>query len=210
MLDNYIKLENGLIKQDVVNKIDYNQDYINNSYNNYGLKTTQISHLRLGYILGVIGKVPDSILDVGYGNGEFLKTCSSVIPNCYGNDITGYPIPEGSTFISDIYSHKFDVTCFFDVLEHFDDIYDIKHLKSEFIVVSLPNCHYYSDEWFENWKHRRPNEHLWHFNSQSLIKFMREIGYRLVDISNVEDVVRNNNESYSNILTGVFVKGVLF
>jgi hypothetical protein len=206
MLDNYIRLDNGVIKQDKVDKIEYTPGYINNSYNNYGIKTTQISHLRLGYILGALGKVPNSILDVGYGNGEFIKTCSQVIPNCYGNDVSGYPIPEGVLFVDDIYSQQFDVVCFFDVLEHFDNIYDIKQLMTEYVVISLPNCHFPSDEWFEGWKHRRPNEHLWHFNAMSLMNFMGEIGYKTLDLSNIEDIVRPGVDASPNILTGIFCK----
>lgn len=206
MLDNYTRLENGVIKQNNVNKIAYTPGYIDNSYNNYGIKTTQISHLRLGYILGVLGKIPNSILDVGYGNGEFIKTCNTIIPKCYGNDISGYPVPDGVEFIDDIYSKQFDVTCFFDVLEHFDDIYDIRNLMSEYVVISLPNCHYFSDEWFSNWKHRRPNEHLWHFNAPSLMNFMGEMGYKTLDLSNIEDIVRQGDGDVFNILTGVFIK----
>lgn len=206
MLENYSILKNGVIKQDIINKITYNVDYINNSYNSYGIKNTQMSHLRLGYILGCLKHTPNSILDVGYGNGDFIKTCTNVIPNCFGNDISEYPIPEGVTFVGDIYSHKFDVVCFFDVLEHFDNIYDIEKLKSEYVVISLPECHYFSDEWFDTWKHRRPNEHLWHFNKNSLINFMKEIGYQKIDICNIEDIVRKHDHSYTNIITGVFKK----
>jgi hypothetical protein len=72
--------------------------------------------------------------------------------------------------------------------------------------VSLPNCHYFSDEWFETWKHRRPNEHLWHFNETSLINFMNEIGYSKVNICNIEDTIRKHSHDYSNILTGIFKK----
>ena len=150
----------------------------------------------------------NSILDVGYGNGEFIKTCSKVIPNCYGNDISGYPIPDGIEFIEDIYSKQFDVTCFFDVLEHFNNIYDIRNLMSEYVVISLPYCHYISDDWFADWKHRRPNEHLWHFNGSSLMNFMGELGYKTLDLSNIEDIVRSGADGTANILTGVFVKDI--
>jgi hypothetical protein len=42
-----------------------------------------------------------------------------------------------------------------------EDIEFVKDLKCHYVCISLPWCHYFSDEWFETWKHRKPNEHLW-------------------------------------------------
>ena len=57
-----------------------------------------------------------------------------------------------------------------------------------------------------NWKHRRPDEHLWHFNEKSIEKFFNEMGYDIVDYSNVEDMIRITKEEYPNILTCIFKK----
>ena len=125
---------------------------------------------------------------------------------CFGYDITGYDIPEGCEFIKDWVNLNVDVITFFDVLEHFEDPYMIKDLNAKYVILSFPWCHYISDEWFENWKHRKPNEHLWHFNKESLVNFMSEVGYDVINVTNVEDIIRKNNLEYSNILTGVFKK----
>ena len=45
-LSNYTKLENGVIKQKNVNKIEYNYEY-SNKYNNYGEKSNYLSYLIL-------------------------------------------------------------------------------------------------------------------------------------------------------------------
>lgn len=206
MIDNYEILENGVIKQIVREPFKYGYNYSNN-YNQLGELGVRMGHLRLGYILGGINEPINKILDVGYGNGDFLKVASQIIPNCYGSDITKeYIVPEGCVFIDDLSSEKFDVVCFFDVLEHYDEIYDIKNLKTKYVVISLPNCHNFSDSWFSEWKHRKPNEHLWHFNQDSLVRFMDEVGYEVISVSNVEDVIRKNNQPYSNILSGIFKK----
>ena len=76
-LSNYTKLENGVIKQKNVNKIEYNYEY-SNKYNNYGEKSNYLSYLRLGVLLGSINKIPSSILDVGYGNGSFLNASKNI------------------------------------------------------------------------------------------------------------------------------------
>lgn len=210
MIENYKQLSNGLIKQVSFfkEKQTYDNHYVDVRYNTYGIKGPQLSGVRLAYLITKINLTPKSILDVGYGNGDFLRACLHSIENCYGNDVSGYPIPDGAIFIEDIFSKHFDVICFFDVLEHFEEIDFIKKLNCKYFYISLPWCHYFSDEWFTNWKHRRPDEHLWHFNEKSLTNFMEEMGYDLIDISNIEDTIRTTKESYPNILTGIFQKRI--
>jgi len=205
MLENYKKHENGVIEQIVKEPFDYNFDYSNN-YNKLGEIGTRMAHLRLGHLIGSLGFVPDSVMDIGYGNGDFLKVCQNIIPNCYASDISEYPAPDGCKFIDNPNSINVDVVTFYDVLEHYHNIYDIKDIKAKYLVISVPDCHYFNDDWFKNWKHRKPNEHVFHFNKTSLVNFMREIRYDLINISNIEDTIRKNNLDYSNIITGVFKK----
>lgn len=209
MIENYEILENGLIKQkSILNKIrTYDYDYVNSSYNQYGEKGSQMAGLRLGYLVSKLGYWPKSILDVGYGNGDFLKICKNKIDS-YGNDISGYPVPEGVTFVENIFERHYDVICFFDVLEHFEKIDFVQNLKCDYIFLSLPWCHNFSDEWFSNWKHRRPDEHLWHFDQKSIENFFNEMGYEMIDYSNIEDLIRVSNEDYPNILTCILKKNL--
>ena len=208
MLENYEKLPNGVIKQkEIINTIQsYNVEYVSERYNTYGEKGLQMAYLRLGFLLGSIDDEIKSVLDIGYGNGDFLKVCSDIIENCYGNDISNYPLPDKCVFVEDIFENEYDVTCFFDSLEHFEEIEFVSRLKSKYVYISLPWCHNKSDEWFSNWKHRREDEHLWHFNDESLVNFMLEMGYEKVRISNVEDTVRKPINEDKNILTGLFRK----
>ena len=208
MLENYEKLPNGVIKQkEIINTIQsYNVEYVSERYNTYGEKGLQMAYLRLGYLLGSIDEEIKSVLDVGYGNGDFLKVCSDIIQNCYGNDISNYPLPDKCVFVENIFENEYDVTCFFDSLEHFEEIDFVSKLKSKYVYISLPWCHNKSDEWFSNWKHRREDEHLWHFNDESLVNFMLEMGYEKIRISNVEDAIRKPINEDKNILTGLFKK----
>lgn len=207
MLKGYIKNKFGIIEQiDKSQKIPYDPSYSDVRYNAYGIKVDNMSHLRLGFILGSIGHNINSILDVGYGNGSFLKTCTNIIPKCYGADISGYPIPSGCEFVSDITEESYDVITFFDSLEHFEDITFIEKLKCKYICISLPWCHYYNDEWFDMWKHRRPNEHLFHFNDESLDNFFSFYKYKKINSSsNIEDTIRKSTET-KNILTAIYKK----
>jgi len=209
VLDNYEKLPNGLIRQKrIISKIKYNRDYIRERYDSYKSASVNMGFLRLGYLLGTLKSTPSSILDVGYGNGDFLSAANKHIGNsgkCYGFEVNGYDIPDGCIKVDDIFSNSYDVVCFFDVLEHFDNVYDIQNLKTNYIYISVPNCTYLSDEWFLNWKHRRPDEHLWHFNENSLTNFMSEIGFIKVSCCFIEDTLRKSKDS-ENILTSIFKK----
>ena len=206
VLENYQINDDGVIYQVDKEPISYGEDYVKNSYVVYEPLPTYMGYLRLGNIIGSIGKVPDSILDVGYGNGSFLKVCKDIVSNCYGFDVTNYPVPEGCNLVNDLFSESYDVITFFDSLEHFENIEFVKDLKCNYVCVSVPNCHYKDDEWFRTWKHRRPNEHLWHFNQESLSNFMKRMGYTLISSSNIEDTIRKNNTEDFNILTSVFKK----
>lgn len=212
MLDNYEKNADGVIHQKrIVNSMQvYDKHYVDTRYNTYDEKRMQMAYYRLGFILGQIGEVPNSILDVGYGNGDFLKASSTIMNRCYGNDVSNYPLPDKVEFVTNITAQHFNVITFFDALEHFEDIEFVKELDCDYLVVSLPWCHYFSDEWFDQWKHRRPDEHLWHFDDASLVRFADRMGYDLVSITNMEDAIRVDpvakSEGYSNILTGVFRK----
>lgn len=207
MLDNYVKTNDGVIKQINFTPYNYDETYTIDRYVN---KPTSdiMSYLRLGYVIGSIGYVPNSILDVGYGSGDFLQTCIGFIKNIYGNDTPpAYPLPKGAQFIEDITKQEVDVVTFFDSLEHFSDIEFVKDLKCKYIIISLPWCYNGNDEeWFLNWKHRREDEHLYHFNEKSLVTFMKRQGYDLINYSNIEDKIRIDVNLKPNILTACFKK----
>jgi hypothetical protein len=207
MLDNYKKDKNGVIFQIEKKEFNYGLEYVETRYTAYDT-TSLMSYLRLGALLGKLAPYePMKLLDVGYGNGDFLKTASSVIPECFGADILpAYPLPENIKFVEDIYCEEYDIVCFFDSLEHFDDIYDIKSLKTKYVFISVPWCHYISDAWFDSWKHRREDEHLWHFDLESLTKFFESLGYEYISHSSIEDIIRKPVDDMSNILTALFRK----
>ena len=159
MLHNYERTSDGVIRQIEVDPVEYSKEYIESSYSSYGDKPTCMGYLRLGYITGVLGRTPKSLMDVGYGDGSFLKVCKDIIPICAGNDVSGYDVPEGCAQEDNLLA-EYEVITFFDVLEHFENIEIVKELNCKYIVISVPNCTYKGDDWFAEWKHRRPNEHL--------------------------------------------------
>ena len=205
MLDNYYKGEYGVIHQKEVK--EFNKDYAA-QYNNYGELSNYMSYLRLGWLGGAIGYLPESILDIGYGNGAFLNVCKQAGINiCHGEDISNYPLPEGCTSISydDIFKTHYDVITMFDSFEHFEDLSFIGKLDCSYLIISVPNCYAgEEDEWFGSWKHRREDEHLHHFNITSLNNFCGWHNYRLINYSYIEDAIRKDDNYKPNILTACF------
>jgi hypothetical protein len=206
MIENYKLTQDGVIEQIIKEEFIYDKSY----GDRYGMfnQTRNIENLRLGYIIGSLGKVPNSLMDVGYGNGYFLDSCKNLIKNLYGNDIEpAYPLNEGIEFVPNILEKEVEVITFFDCLEHFHDIEFVKNLKCKYIVISLPWCHNgLDDEWFTNWKHRKPNEHIFHFDEKSLETFMKRQGYTMLNYCNLEDNIRVDKNLTPNILTAIFKK----
>lgn len=203
----YKRFPNGIIKQQD-NKItmDYGNEYILNNYCSPIPKETltKMAGLRLGYLLGSIGKDIGSILDFGYGGGDFLDTCVEKGLDSYGIDVPGVSLPKGCKEGS--LDNYYDAICFFDSLEHMQDIDFVKNLKCTYICIAVPWCHFCSkeelgEEWFSQWKHRKYGEHLWHFDDISLENFLNECGFEVINKSNIEDTIRKNSGSFENILT---------
>ena len=201
----YEVTKDGVIHQKTSNIIQYDVNYINDRYTKYGYLNDEMSYLRIGFLLGSVKEKIEKILDVGYGNGSFLKISKTMMKECSGYDISGFELPENIIKVEDMYKYSYDVVCFFDVLEHLENIEVIKELKTKYIYISVPWCHFFSEEWFMNWKHRRYNEHIWHFNEKSLDTFMNRMGYnRITNTENIEDSIRKTDFNYPNILTCIY------
>lgn len=196
----------GIDKYGVIHQLDakpyvYDSNYVA-TYDSpdYTRQNDILQALRLGFIIGAHGSVPGSICDVGYGNGAFLKA-AEIIPLRYGKDVTGVEV-EGVTLVDNY--PVCDVITFHDCLEHIPDLSFVKYLQCKTLVVSLPWCHSTGD-WFDNqYKHRKPDEHLHHFNRRSLADFMWSTGWRPVASSYHEDIVRKSTHGKENILTMAF------
>lgn len=157
--------------------------------------------LRLGFVIGVHSSIPASLADIGFGNGAFLKRCKDVIPKLYGKDVSGIQLD----FVENVWHYpKCDVVTFWDCLEHIQSLDFLHDIPCDTICISLPYCHFDSIEWFENWKHRKPNEHLHHFSPDTLTAVMGKYGWSAIATSHHEDIVRIGVNSLPNILTMAF------
>lgn len=176
--------------------------------------TPLLSHLRLGFVLGAFGDfyhpfptvaspgvVEDFLLDVGYGNGSFLKLAAKCGFNVYGKEVHGvdYGIRE-----AELDEAEWDLVTFFDSLEHFADLNEVRKMCAKRVVVSVPArpASFPADL---SWKHYRPGEHLHYFSQSSLVEFFESGDLAFTCVSYFEDIVRGkSSHGEANILTCAF------
>lgn len=213
----YEKNEFGVIKQsnpeNFVYDAKYSATYDTEAYKR-GSETLQA--MRYGFATAAHGNPVFSILDCGYGNGDFMKFARQHSKGVWGYDVTGVPVPDSCLTAPNIFQ-PVDVVSFWDCLEHFHDIDFLAELECQTICISLPYCRFnnivkeqsFDDavNWFNEWKHRKPNEHIRHFNRSSLKRTMQHFGWREVSYSHQEDIIRKPIDHYPNILTMAFKKG---
>jgi hypothetical protein len=170
----------------------------------YKKNSDYLQALRLGFVFGAHGGPIQTISDIGYGTGAFMREAKKTIPHVFGVDLTGVQIED--CYIMP-YIVKSDVACMWDALEHFHNLDFVADLPVETIVLSLPYCHFHTEgkEWMANsYLHLKPSEHIFHFNELSLGAMMRYYGWQTVAISGHEDIVRKSKHGLQNILSMAF------
>lgn len=188
----------------------YDHSYVH-TYNTEAYKrgSDTLQALRLGFVIGAHGSVPTSIQDHGYGNGDFMLAAKQVIPKVMGCDVTGVLIPGCETGDKRMYA---DVWTFWDCLEHQANLSFLRVALCKTICISLPWCHELpGTDWFDNqYKHRKPDEHLHHFNPATLTALMAHYGWHVVAQSTHEDIVRKSTHGRENILSMAFKRITAF
>jgi len=150
------------------------------------------------------------VLDVGYGNGSFLKHARRHGMRVHGIDIHGedFGVPTvdfGTTIV-------FDLICFFDSLEHFPQFAALFGLRAANVVVSLPASPDFLLETPGRWRHYKPGEHLHYFSRDSLDALMFRWGLprKLVEGA-PEDALRGKltigGRAHDNIHTAIYGGG---
>lgn len=170
----------------------------------YTRQSELLQAMRYGFVCAAHGKPVNTLLDAGYGNGAFINFAKQHVKHVYGYDVTGVPL-DGAYQMPEIV--KADVITMWDVLEHFPSVDFVRDLPCETLCVSLPYCHFitHGKDWFENdYSHRKPDEHIRHFNEFSLATMMDSLGWKEVANSGHEDIVRKSAHGLPNILSMAF------
>ena len=125
-----------------------------------------MSELRWNFIRACLDLPRGSrILDVGYGNGAFLKHARDAGMDIYEIDLHsedfGIPVVDFDNGMD------FDLICFFNSLEHFPSFSPILKLKSRSVIVSIPNAPDFLLATPKLWRHYKPGEHLHYFSHEA-------------------------------------------
>lgn len=194
--------EFGVIHQLNPQPFKYDASYVS-TYDTeaYRRDNDRLQSMRYAFTVACHGHTPGKILDYGCGNLAFVNFARQA-SWAVGYDITGMEGTINQLQPASVYT-------FWDALEHVPDLDEVlRGIDCETVCISLPWCHYDRGgiEWFDTWKHRKPNEHLHHFNPDSLTQLMGAYGFKKVAVSWHEDIVRkgqqmNGFERLMNILT---------
>lgn len=199
----------GVVHQDDSKPFRYDAAYVSAFEKpEYRAKTLALATLRLGWVLGLFnmkfGRAPESLLDVGYGSGTLMREALKIIPYVAGREIAPLPVPDGCRKVETL-EHDYDIVTFMDSLEHHQSLNVINQLRARVVAISVPWCHEPGGPWFDEWKHRKPDEHLHHFDVPALAAFMASEGWTMIYEGNHEDVIRRPVDDRPNILSMAFV-----
>lgn len=122
------------------------------------------------------------VLDVGIGDGAFLRAAEDELPRLRlrGCDINPAAIRylEAHGQLGSI-ELTYDVVTFWDSLEHFRDPRIPLRAAGRFALVSLPV--FPDSSAALRSKHFRPDEHFWYFSPRGFVAFAEGQGFQVVD-----------------------------
>jgi len=153
----------------------YDAAYVAERYDRY-TTTERMSQLRLRMLESVLTLFDldtevggnrnhyQRLLDVGYGNGSFIRHACASGWSAFGHDVndTEYEgvrrvwLPIGSRA-----NCRYRVVTFFDCLEHFETLSEIREISrmTDWIFISIPAPPYVWWTSPNTWRHYRPGEH---------------------------------------------------
>lgn len=171
-------------------------------------------------------KLTNKILDVGCGNGHFLKQAKIHNWNCFGTEFTdvavdicrkkGLIIHQGELDISNYNLESFDVIVFIEVIEHInnpiEELLKFKSLlrKGGLLYITTPNFNSFESRFLKDkWRCVEFPEHLSYYTPKTLDFTLSKVGFKKKKIFtsglNVGIFTKksmktsNNNENYREL-----------
>ena len=168
--------------------------------------TEAMVYLRMGFLMSALA--PDLLatmraVDIGSGNGSFVRTAGHAFKELKPYDLAGESISK-----EELETTEWNLICLTDVLEHMHDINDLFKLKWKFCYISIPETPRVND-WRElkGWRHYKPDEHIWMLNMRGVCDWLREHDCVVLRTGDPEDMIRKPQPGIStNISTIVAVK----
>lgn len=189
--------------QEKVEPIKYGKEY---AAGYAGRPTVELSWVRLAflYLYAESGR----ILDIGYGDGEFIRQASRAGFFTMGYDSHTDDI--GVPVVKELTPGLFDIVTMFDSFEHMADLSEPFKAAPKMFVVTVPWLpEGVTDESIKAWRHYKPNEHLHYFTEKSLRAVFSRHGYGMETRKPIEDLIRKNPQASPNTMTFIFRKIIL-
>lgn len=164
----------------------YNEDYYYNLLRMQTKYAQKIANIRWEFVRECSAQF---VLDYGCGVGFFKAFAPP------GIQVDTYDI--GPYVMTGIKRNKYDLSCFWDVIEHVDwkKRPDMRMEKvfaaSRYVAIALPIMP--EEKKLEEWKHWKPKEHLIRFKSiDRIISFFKNRGFKLIKMEDIENPPRED------------------
>lgn len=175
----------GMWRQLDPKPFDYDTEYLNKQSTNEAM-----CWLRCGFLASAISPhvlKNMTAVELGPGRGVFFDHFAKFVKRLEGYDVSESKYKTINK--EELVSISWDLLLAYDVLEHFEDINDLWDIKFRWGVFSLPRRPERVDK---NWRHLKPDEHIWHINEKEFASWANDNGYEVMAFSHVEDLIRKS------------------
>lgn len=172
----------GFLRQVDPQPFTYDQDYVKKQSTN-----PEMSWLRLGWLSAHISyeKLREfNVVDVGAGNGTFVREASSVFCRIVPYDVVGESITD-----EELYTTNWDLVCASDVIEHFQFVDHFFAIPFHYALLSFPETPPNTLP-VQEWRHYKPNEHIYMLRSAEFRAWVEKNGCRVLAQGCPEDMIR--------------------
>lgn len=138
------------------------------------------------------------ILDIGCGVGAFLQAAPEGFET-FGQDVNRFCVDYcnsiGLRATYDLPEEKFDVITMFDSLEHFSSFDVITYVcrclsANGYLVLGVPNFRRNLLENVKEWRHYRPDEHVFGISEEAVRRLCDKFGFEFLEVNDNESKVR--------------------
>lgn len=195
----WCQAEGIMFQTDMTRSVNYGADYYE-KYVKY--EATDIATKLNEGRTSITEKYCNSILDIGIGSGEFIKSSRIKV---FGFDINPVAVQwlKDQNLYYNPYDNMPDVggLSFWDSLEHIPNPNQLLSLlrQNQYAFISIPIFKDLGK--VKESKHYRPDEHYYYFTKEGMVKYMTDSNFNLIEIDNFE--IKAGRE---DILTFVFQK----
>lgn len=180
------RLDNGFVRQVDPSPFTYVSDYAESQST-----TVEMSYLRLGVIecaMGYDALAAARVLELGPGTGVMMEVMRRHCLSVDGFDVA--PTDHVTVSHDEATKRRWDLLIACDVIEHFPDVDALFGYDFDWAYISTP-CRPDDIELMANWRHFKPNEHIWYFSRDELAQWFESRGYEVRYAGHTEDLIRS-------------------